>query len=284
MAHTTSTAWIDFPLFIYGTAWKEESTESLVRMAINTGFTGIDTANQRRHYVESAVGDAAAAAIMDGTRQRKDIYIQTKFTHAESQDHRIPYDLEANPGDQVRQSFQSSLEHLKTTYVDAYLLHGPSVRHGLSERDWEAWRAMESIHNEGGARHIGVSNVSLEQLKTLFDKAAVKPAVVQNRCFAQLAWDLPIREFCRENQVVYQGFSLLTANAFILAHPGMRDIAERAGKTPAQVVFRFAMQAGILPLTGTTNPAHMRQDLDCADFRLTDDEVRFIEGIAVRRG
>lgn len=284
MADITSPTLPDFPLFIYGTAWKEETTERLVRMAIDAGFTGIDTANQRRHYVESAVGDAVAAAIAVGTRQREDIYIQTKFTYAESQDHRIPYDLRANPADQVRQSFQSSLEHLQTAYVDAYLLHGPSVRHGLSERDWEVWEAMEAIHEAGGARHLGVSNVSLDQLRMLFEGAEVKPSVVQNRCFAQLAWDRPIRDFCRENQIVYQGFSLLTANAFILSHPGMRDITDRVNKTPTQVVFRFAMQAGMLPLTGTTSPAHMRQDLDCADFRLTDEEVRFIEGIAVRRG
>jgi diketogulonate reductase-like aldo/keto reductase len=282
MAYITSPAPRDFPLFIYGTAWKEESTEPLVRLAIDAGFTGIDTANQRRHYVESAVGDAIRGAIEGGIRRREALFIQTKFTYADGQDHRIPYDVHADPADQVRQSFRSSLEHLGTDYVDAYLLHGPSVRRGLTERDWEVWRTMEAVHREGGARHLGVSNVSLDQLETLFDGAAVKPAVVQNRCFAQLEWDRHIREFCREHQLIYQGFSLLTANAFILSHPGMKRIAERVDKTPAQVVFRFAIQAGMLPLTGTTSPIHMRQDLDCADFRLTDDEVRLIEEIAVR--
>ena len=284
MAHTTSPIPRDFPPFIYGTAWKEETTEPLVRMALEAGFTGIDTANQRRHYVESAVGDAVARAIEDGIIQREALFIQTKFTYADGQDHRIPYDVAAAPADQVQQSFRSSLEHLRTEYVDAYLLHGPSVRRGLAERDWEVWRAMEAIHEEGGARRLGVSNVDLDQLEALFDGAEVKPAIVQNRCFAQLEWDRPIREFCREHQMIYEGFSLLTANAFLFSHPGMKRIADRVEKITAQVVFRFAGQAGILPLTGTTNPLHMRQDLECTDFRLTDDDVRFIERIAAGRG
>lgn len=284
MTHITHPTPRDFPPFIYGTAWKEKATEPLVRMALEAGFTGIDTANQRRHYVESAVGDAVVRAIEDGITQREALFIQTKFTYADGQDHRIPYDVQAAPADQVRQSFQSSLEHLQTEYIDAYLLHGPSVRRGLAEQDWEAWRAMEAIHEEGGAKRLGVSNVGLDQLEALFDGAVVKPAIVQNRCFAQLEWDRPIRAFCREHQVIYEGFSLLTANAFLFSHPGMKRIANRVEKTAAQVVFRFTIQAGILPLTGTTSPDHMRQDLDCADFRLTDDEVRFIEGIALRRG
>jgi diketogulonate reductase-like aldo/keto reductase len=273
----------DFPIFIYGTAWKEDATQPLVRTALEAGFTGIDTANQRRHYVESAVGEAVAGAARDGVIQRAALFIQTKFTYPEGQDHRLPYDAAADPAEQVRQSFESSLDHLGTDYVDAYLLHGPSVRHGLTDRDWETWRAMEAIHTAGGARRLGVSNIGLDQLAALVDGAAVKPAIVQNRCFAQLEWDRPVRDFCRAHQMVYQGFSLLTANAFILAEPGLKRIAERVSRTPAQVVFRFAIQAGMLPLTGTTSPVHMRQDLDCADFTLTDDEVRYIEGIAVPR-
>ncbi|WP_373501810.1 aldo/keto reductase family protein [Desulfococcus sp.] len=282
MAHIPRPAPRDYPMFIYGTAWKEDSTETLVRTALDAGFRGIDTANQRRHYVEAAVGDAVAAAIEDGLIRREELFLQTKFTYAESQDDRIPYDPRADPADQVRQSFQSSLAHLRTDYLDAYLLHGPSVRRGLTERDRAVWKAMEGIHATDGALRLGVSNVALDQLEALVDGAGVKPAVVQNRCFAQMAWDRPIRDFCRTHQIIYQGFSLLTANAFILSHPGITRIAARVGKTPAQVVFRFAIQAGILPLTGTTSGVHMRQDLDSADFAITDDEAAFIEEIAIR--
>jgi diketogulonate reductase-like aldo/keto reductase len=281
MSQTSHPAPGGFPSFIYGTAWKEDATHSLVRKALEAGFSGIDTANQRRHYVESAVGDAVAEAVKEGVTRREDIFIQTKFTYAEGQDHRIPYDAGADPATQVRQSFESSLKHLQTDYVDAYVLHGPSVRRGLADRDWATWRAMEAIHAQGGARRLGVSNIELDQLEALVDGAAVKPVVVQNRCYAQLEWDRPIRDYCRTHQIVYQGFSLLTANAFLLFHPGVRRIASRVGGTPEQVVFRFAIQLGMLPLTGTTSPVHMRQDLDCAAFTLTDDEVRYMEGIAL---
>jgi len=282
MTHIPRPSSRDYPMFIYGTAWKEDATQRLVRTAIETGFRGIDTANQRRHYVEAAVGDAVAAAVEAGLLRREELFLQTKFTYAESQDHRVPYDPRSDPARQVRQSFDSSLAHLKTDYVDAYLLHGPSLRHGLTERDLTVWRAMEDIYTSGGALRLGVSNVGLDQLEALLEVAAVKPAVVQNRCFAQLAWDRPIRNLCREHRIVYQGFSLLTANAFLLSHPGLLRIAARAGRTPAQVVFRFAIQAGILPLTGTTRRVHMKQDLNCGDFSLTDEEAAFIEGIAIR--
>jgi diketogulonate reductase-like aldo/keto reductase len=256
---------------------QEERTESLVALALASGFRGIDTANQRRHYVEAAVGNALRGA--SGLR-REELFLQTKFTHLEGQDHRLPYDARAETGVQVRQSFESSLEHLGTTYVDSYVLHGPSVRRGLGHRDIAAWRAMESLHAEGKTRLLGVSNVSLEQLQALSDLATVPPAFVQNRCYANTGWDAAVRTFCDGKGIVYQGFSLLTANARELARPAFRSVVERSGRTPAQVVFRFARQTGMLPLTGTSNEEHMREDLCIDDFELTEAEIRAITHVA----
>ena len=266
--------------FLYGTAWKEEETERLTRLAIETGFRGIDTANQRRHYFEAGVGAAVAKAIADGLVRREDLFLQTKFTYADGQDHRLPYDAKADAARQVRQSFASSLEHLQTETIDSYILHGPSRRRGLGAIDLEVWSAMEELHAAGRARNLGISNVALDQLEELCERARVRPAFVQNRCFAQLAWDREIRTFCRENDIVYQGFSLLTANVAELRNHRFWSIVDRVEKTPAQVVFRFAVQAGMLPLTGTTNPDHMRADLEALDFELTADEVLTIENIA----
>ena len=270
------------PALLYGTAWKEDRTEELVRLALAAGFRGIDTANQRRHYVEAAVGAAVAAVLGDGTIARADLFLQTKFTSIGGQDHRLPYDAEADPATQVAQSFQSSLEHLRTTYIDSYVLHGPSSRRGLTDEDWAVWEAMEALPHDGRARRLGVSNVSLEQLTTLHRGSRIKPAFVQNRCFAINGWDRDVRAFCAREGIVYQGFSLLTANPHALASPAVLGAARRTGRTPAQVVFRFALQAGMLPLTGTSSPAHMREDLECADFRLEPAEVRAIEECGVR--
>ena len=268
----------EIPEIIYGTAWKEDATEQLVFTAMKMGFRGIDTANQRRHYNEADVGKAVARALKTGIK-REDLFIQTKFTFASSQDHRIPYDMHADYATQVKQSFQSSLEHLQTDYIDSYLLHGPSTPVGLTEADLQVWQEIESLHKQGQARYVGVSNVNSRQLKMLYEQAKIKPTFVQNRCFAEQGWDNEVRAFCKENSMIYQGFSLLTANHIVF--PKIKYIAERVKKTPAQVMFKFSMLVGILPLTGTTSERHMKEDLEL-DFSLNPEEIKFIEYIGMK--
>jgi diketogulonate reductase-like aldo/keto reductase len=269
------------PRLLYGTAWKEERTQPLTELAIRQGFRGLDTANQRRHYHEAAVGRAVAAALAGGLAARGELFLQTKFTFRAGQDHRLPYDPQAPVRTQVEQSFASSLEHLGVEVIDSYLLHGPTQRTGLVAADWEAWRAMEELHAGGRARLIGVSNFSLEQLQRLCEEARVPPRFVQNRCYASRGWDRAVREYCAAHGMVYQGFSLLTANRDALAHPELTQIARRHGRTAAQVVFRFALEVGMVPLTGTADAGHMREDLGAFEFRLAPDEVERIERLAV---
>ena len=270
------------PGFLYGTAWKEERTAALTRSAVEAGFRGIDTANQRRHYFEQGVGDALEALYREGRLTRTDLFLQTKFTYAGGQDHRLPYDPQADLPMQVRQSFASSLEHLRTDYLDSYVLHGPSVGRGLSEADFAVWQAMESLCRDGKARALGVSNVSLDQLRLLTQAAEVQPRFVQNRCFAANHWDREVRRFCAERDIVYQGFSLLTANVHVLTGVEMVGLARRHRKTIAQLIFRFAQQIGMLPLTGTTDVEHMREDLASASFDLAEEELALIESIGAR--
>jgi diketogulonate reductase-like aldo/keto reductase len=263
--------------WIYGTAWKEEATARLTRLAIGAGFRAIDTANQRRHYFEAAVGEAVAEAIATGAVRRDDLFLQTKFTHRHGQDHRLPYDAKAPPAAQVEQSFQSSLEHLRVDTIDSYLLHGPAQRTGLSKEDWETWRAMEGLAQAGKARTIGISNVTRAQLEELCSKASVKPAFVQNRCYASRGWDRDVRTYCGKHGIGYQAFSLLTANRDVLEHAVVAALAAKMGKTAAQIVFRFAIQAGMMVLTGTKSAAHMAEDLAVDALELSPDDVRRIE-------
>lgn len=272
---------IEVPRFLYGTAWKEDETRRLTELALQQGFRGIDTANQRRHYHEAAVGEGIRAAIASGGVTRDRLFLQTKFTSRGGQDHRLPYDPKAPVARQVEQSFASSLEHLGTDRIDAYVLHGPSQRDGLAPADWEAWRAMETIHDSGRVRWLGVSNVSLEQLQQLCQGARILPRFVQNRCYAILGWDRHVRDFCGTNGLVYQGFSLLTANREVLAHPETARIAKRHGRTVCQVVFRFALDVGMLPLTGTTSADHMHEDLATFDFHLEQDDIARIVDLLV---
>jgi diketogulonate reductase-like aldo/keto reductase len=267
------------PRFLYGTAWKEDETQRLTELALRQGFRGIDTANQRKHYHEAGVGRAVVAAIASGLVTRDDLFLQTKFTFRDGQDHRLPYDPDAAVAVQVEQSFASSLEHLGTDAIDSFVLHGPTRRDGLAAADWEAWRAMEAVHDSGRARLLGVSNVTLEQLRALCDGARVRPRFVQNRCYAVRGWDRHVRAFCAASGLVYQGFSLLTANRQVLTHPELVRIAARHCRTPAQVVFRFALDVGMVILTGTTSADHMREDLAVFDFGLEPEEVALVEGL-----
>jgi diketogulonate reductase-like aldo/keto reductase len=245
---------IRVPRLLYGTAWKEEETQRLTQLAFEQGFRGVDTANQRRHYDEAAVGRAISASAARGLLIRDDLFLQTKFTFRQGQDDHLPYDPQAPIALQVEQSFASSLEHLRTEVIDSYILHGPTLRTGLAPADWKAWKAMEAIHASGRARLLGVSNFSLDQLQSLCREARIRPHFVQNRCYAAQGWDRRIRQFCAVNKLTYQGFSLLTANRDVLAHRDVSRIARRHNRTASQIIFRFALDVGMVPLTGTTDP------------------------------
>ena len=271
---------LPLPAFLYGTAWKEDRTASLTELALRSGFRGIDTANQRRHYFEAGVGEGLAAAYRGGVVTRAELFLQTKYTYQRGQDHRLPYDPASSLAMQVAQSLASSLEHLGTDYVDSFVLHGPESGYGWSEADAEVWDAMRRQRDAGSTRLLGVSNVSLKHLDEMDVAQAEMPAFVHNRCFARFGWDRDVRAFCKGRNIIYQGFSLLTANKEVLQCPPFMDLARKLDATPAQVVFAFSRAVGMLPLTGTSSAEHMKQDLDCLEITLPTEVVRAIESIA----
>ena len=268
------------PDFLYGTAWKEDRTAALTELAIRSGFRAIDTANQRKHYFEAAVGEGLAAAYATGLVTRANLFLQTKFTYQDGQDHRLPYDPAATLSVQVAQSMARSLEHLCTDHVDSFVLHGPASHSHWTTEDFETWQAMIKERDAGRTRLLGVSNISLAQLQQMARAHAEPPAFVQNRCYASHGWDREVRDFCRERNIIYQGFSLLTANRQVLGHPTIAALAAEINATPAQLIFAFARQVGMLPLTGTSSADHMRQDLQSRSLQLPLDAVDAIEAIA----
>jgi diketogulonate reductase-like aldo/keto reductase len=143
------------------------------------------------------------------------------------------------------------------------------------------WRAIEALYESGKARIIGISNVSADQLNQLCAQATHKPMVVQNRCYAAFGWDKDVRAICHSHHIVYQAFSLLTANRVVFVDPAIRAIAARLGTGVAQVIFRFAMQVGMLPLTGTTSVQHMKEDLQAEQLELTAADLRQIDTIGL---
>jgi diketogulonate reductase-like aldo/keto reductase len=268
-----STADVRSPRILYGTAWKKDETESLVRTAILQGFRGIDTACQPKHYHEAGVG-----AALRGALARTDLYLQTKFTPLSGQDPaRIPYDPKAPLAEQVRQSLAVSLRNLGTDYLDCLVLHSPLPS---TSQTLEVWRTMESMVESREVRQLGISNCyRLEELEALFDSARYKPAVVQNRFYADTGYDREIRAFCRQHGIIYQCFWTLTANPQALAHRTVRELATKHRRTPAQILFRYLTQNDIVPLTGTRSEIHMREDMAIFDFELTQLERKAMDAL-----
>ena len=266
------------PIFIYGTAWKQDSTKDLTKKAVLAGFRAIDTANQKKHYREDFVGEALLELAKSGIK-RADLFLQSKFTSVHGQDHRLPYDPSDDFLTQVESSFANTLRNLHTDYIDSYLLHGPSTGGLLQKEDWEVWSAIEKIFESKQVKSIGVSNVTLNQLKEFCLGAKIKPMTVQNRCYANRGWDQDVREYCLKNGIIYQGFSILTANRQVLVDNRLRAISVRFKKTPEQIVFRFARQIGMIPITGTSDERHMKEDLAIQDFELSASEMSLVSSM-----
>ena len=273
-AWVTTAAGAVLPRMLYGTAWKKTETSCLVALALREGFRGIDTACQPRHYDEAGVGAGVAEALGAGL-SRTDLYLQTKFTPLAGQDPaRVPYDPRAPLAEQIAQSFAASLRNLRTDYLDCLVLHSPLA---TRRETLKAWEAMESLAASGGVRELGISNCyDPALLEALHGAVRVKPAVVQNRLYAETSYDREIRGFCRRERIVYQSFWTLSANPRILGDEAVVSIASRIERTPAQVLFRYLIESGVVPITGTRSIEHMRDDLAVFNFELTPEDLQAV--------
>jgi diketogulonate reductase-like aldo/keto reductase len=172
--------------------------------------------------------------------------------------------------------------NLQTDYLDGLLLHSPMPTPKQTE---QLWRAFESLVDGGTVRQIGISNCySLAQIKQLHRDARIKPAVVQNRFYAKTGYDQEIRDFCAQQQIVYQSFWTLSANPHVLAHATIAALALAHRRTAPQILFRYLSQKGVVPLTGTRSETHMRQDLAIFDFELNDKERGAVDAIFMEKG
>ena len=203
------------PSILYGTAWKKDRTRELVKLAIINGFRAIDTACQPKHYREDLVGDALVDLYNDNIIKRHDIFIQTKFTPFNGQDpNNIPYNPKDTLTNQVKQSIQTSLNNLHTDYIDSLLLHSPLT---TFEQTIEVYNTLETYYNNKIIFNLGISNIyDVQLLKRIYDTVTIKPKCIQNRFYAESGYDVEIREFCKEHDMVYQSFWTLTANPHII--------------------------------------------------------------------
>lgn len=272
-----SAAGVATPRLIYGTAWKKQRTAELVAQALRAGFRGIDTACQPKHYHEPGVGEALAQLAREGV-SRSDIFLQSKFSPLAAQDpENIPYDPGADIAEQVRQSFAVSLRNLGVEALDSLVLHSPYPK---DSDTLEAWGAMERLCDQGLVRQLGISNCyEPDRFERLWRAARIKPAALQNRFYAKTHYDRELRAFCRDKNIVYQSFWTLTANPQILGAPAVTAMAQKYGRTAAQVFFRHLTQSGMACLTGTSSAEHMAEDLAIFDFCLSAEDSAAIAAL-----
>ncbi|OJD12257.1 hypothetical protein AJ78_07115 [Emergomyces pasteurianus Ep9510] len=256
------------PVFLYGTAWKKEQTADLVYQALSAGFKGIDTAAQPKHYREDLVGEGLRRALADDKVKREDVYVQTKYTPVGSQDiQTVPYEPSSSIADQVHASIKSSMVNLrvlddpnseKDTYLDALVLHSPlpTINETL-----EAWATLEN-YVPHKIRNLGISNCELPLLKTLYSSAKVKPAIVQNRFHLGSRFDVGLRQFCRENSIVYQSFWTLTANPDLVWSTEVGLLSQQVKISPQSALYCLVLGLGnTVLLNGTKNEGRMLGDL-----------------------
>ncbi len=232
-----------------------ETTEAVLH-ALDAGYRHVDTAAAYRN--EEAVG----AAIRESDVPRNDVFVTTKLWN---RDHGY---------DAARAAMDRSLERLGLERVDLYLIHWPVE--GLRR---DSWRALERILDEGKARAIGVSNYMARHLAELFDHADVLPAVNQ---IELSPYNYRSRrdtvDLCRDRGIGLEAYSPLTKTRK-LDDPPLVAMAEKHGRTSAQVLIRWALQQEFVVIPKSTNPARIRENADAFDFALDSDDMAALEGL-----
>lgn len=273
---------LDLPYLVYGTAWKKDDTERLVSEAVTHGFRFIDTACQPKHYNEPGVGRGWTKAAKDLGLERNDMFLQTKFTSIDGQDpNNIPYDHTAPLEAQVAESLEISLHNLQTPYLDSWVMHSPMP---TLDETMIVYRVMEQAVDDGKVKRLGISNCyDYDTFTAIYEKARVKPSVLQNRFYEDSDWDQELRSFCEDHGIWYQSFWTLSANRHALATREAKEWAESKQLTPQTLIYAYLMSLGYgTPLDGTTSVDHMKEDIAVME-RLQKGEKIFRDNDELRK-
>lgn len=249
-------------------------TREATRAALSAGFRQFDCAERYRN--EAAVGDALQQAIRAGTVQREDVFMITKLWNTNHRPER------------VKPAFDASCQRLGLDYIDSYIMHTPFAFLPGEEQDprdehghviydagvslVDTWHGMEALVDGGRCRSIGLADVTLEKLKQVVQAARIKPSIVQVEAHPYLPeWEL--LDYCKEQGIVLLAFAPLGhgLDPKLLEDPVITSIAQRVGKTPAQVALAWAVQRGSAFLTTSTKPPRIQENFDISS--LPDDAL-----------
>ena len=273
------------PALGFGTSLSDNTkTRDAVKAAVEAGFRHLDAAERYRN--EAQVGAALLELFAAGTVKRDDLFVTTKLWN---NNHRP---------ERVGPALQASLGRLGLDAVDLYLVHTPFAFqpgddqdprdvHGAVIRDdgvtlEETWAAMESLVDEGLTKAIGLSDIGVDGTRRVVNSARIKPAVVEVESHPyHPQWDL--HEYLTEQDITLLAFASLghALEPRLLDDPLVVSLAERFGKTPAQVLLAWGIQRGSAVLTGSVNPARIRENFDVT--ALPDSAIQEInDGLVTR--
>ncbi|MDH6136174.1 2,5-diketo-D-gluconate reductase A [Kitasatospora sp. MAA4] len=239
----------------------DDEAAAAVRTAIEAGYRSIDTAAIYENEVGTGQGIRQAGVA------REELFVTTKLWNSGTAD----WTGQAGR-DAVLSAFDDSLRKLGTDYVDLYLIHWPRPMHGSYAN---VWQAFEQLLADGRAKAIGVSNFGQEQLTRLFETSSVVPALNQ----VELHPHFPqheLRAFHAEHGIATEAWSPLGQGKELLAEPPLVAIAEKHGRTVAQVVLRWHLQSGVIAIPKSVTPSRIKENLDVAGFELDADDLAAI--------
>jgi 2,5-diketo-D-gluconate reductase A len=233
----------------------DDETTATVTAALNAGYRHIDTAQAYGNEV------GTGRAVRESTLPRRDIFVTSKLRTADF------------PPEKARASFNATMDRLGLDDLDLFLLHWPVPAHDLY---LDAWKTLIDLRAQGRVRSIGVSNFLPEHLKRLIDETGVVPAVNQLELHPSYA-QRDIRDFHAQHGIAIQCYSPLGGEgAAVLAAPLIAQIAQNHSKSPAQVVIRWHLQQGLIPLPKSATPKRIAENADVWDFDLSDQDMQQI--------
>ncbi|TDG50263.1 hypothetical protein AWZ03_003168 [Drosophila navojoa] len=257
-----------------------------IHCAVETGFRHFDTAYVYEN--EREVGEALRTQIQMGNVSRENIFLTTKL-----------WNIHHDPRE-VRRICEKQLEALGFDYIDLYLMHFPvgfthlcdeilypkqDDKVQLSDVDYiDTWRAMEELVKLGMVRSIGVSNFNMEQVQRIIQCSSSKPVVNQVEVWPGFM-QKDLVDYCRYNGIVVTAYAPIgqpdreTHTPIYFFSEGMRRLVKKYKRTPAQIVLRYLIDYGVVPIPKAANPLHIKENLNIFDFQLTEEDRRLLKGI-----